>query len=149
MSEKNKQSQTQFQIKNIYTKNLSFEAPKAISQYKSWQPKVDIDVQTTHESLPENTYEVVLTVKLKASMETDSLFTVEIQQAAEFHIEGLEQDKLEHVLQAYCASMIYPYARQNITDIIVKGGFPPLYLSPIDFEAQYAQHMMKKEKSKV
>ena len=149
MSDKNNQPQTKFQIKSIFLKNVSFQAPKAISNYKSWQPKVDIDVQTKHESLPENTYEVVLTVKLKATMDTENLFSVEIQQAAEFFIEGLEQNKLEHVLQAYCASMIYPYARQNITDVIVKGGFPPLYLSPIDFEAQYAQQKMKQEKDKV
>lgn len=141
-----KENNPTFQIVGIYTKDSSFEAPLPISSYKDakWQPSANVDVKTTDSNLEDKLYEIVLHVNLTVTLEDKTVFIVEMQQAGTFIIDGIDGEKLDHVLKAYCPSIVFPYIRQNVSEMINKAGFPPLYLSPIDFESQY---MAKKEKS--
>ena len=82
-------------------------------------------------------HEVIVSVNLKVTLGDKTVFIVELQQAGLFTIAGVEGEKLNQVLRAYCPSIIFPYLRQNVSDMITRAGFPPLYLSPIDFDAQY------------
>lgn len=136
-----------FQIVGMYIKDCSLEAPHPISHYKDkkWHPAANVDMKSDYKNLEDNLYEVVLSGKLTVTLEDKTVFIVEMQQAGTFVIDGLEQEKLDHVVSAYCPSIIFPYLRQNVSDIITKAGFPPLYLSPVDFEAQY---MAKKQQAK-
>ena len=133
------QNQPNFNIGSIYLKDCSFEAPKPISAYssKGWNPNADVDIQVNTSTLSENVHEVVLCATLKVTVEDQTVFIVEMQQAGSFNISGIEGEKLNQILKAYCASIVFPYLRQNVSDTISRAGFPPLYLSPIDFDAQY------------
>lgn len=128
-----------FQIIGMYLKDISFETSQPPSAYRNvqWQPAADIDMKTEHKLLEDNLYEVQLLCKLKVALEDKTVFIVEMQQAGTFIIEGLDTEKLEHVLRAYCPSIIFPYLRHNVSEQVSKAGFPALYLSPVDFEAQY------------
>lgn len=134
-----------FNIVGMYIKDCSLEAPQPVSSYKDqkWQPAANVDMKSDHKHLEDKLYEVVLSAKLTVTVEEKTVFIVEMQQAGTFVVDGLDKEKLDHVLSAYCPSIIFPYLRQNVSDLITKGGFPPLYLSPVDFEAQY---MAKKQK---
>ena len=133
------QPQPNFQIVGMYLKDTSFESSQPPSAYRNmaWQPAADVDLKTEHKKLEDNLYEVQLLCKLQVSLEKKMVFIVEMQQAGTFIIEGVEKDKLDHVLRAYCPSIIFPYLRHNVSEQVSKAGFPALYLSPVDFEAQY------------
>lgn len=135
------------QIVGMYIKDCSLEAPQPVSSYKEkkWQPAANVDMKSDSTMIEDKIYEVVLSGKLTVTLEDKTVFIVEMQQAGTFFVDGLDKEKLDHVLSAYCPSMIFPYLRQNVSDLITKAGFPPLYLSPIDFEAQY---VAKKQKLK-
>ena len=140
----------QFQIVAMYLKDCSLEAPLPISSYKDkkWQPAVNVDMKSNFSKLEDKIHEVVLAASLKVVLEDKTVFIVEMQQAGTFLIDGIDDQKLDHVLNAYCPSIIFPYLRQNVSDLITRGGFPPLYLSPIDFEAQYIAKKQQEMKEK-
>lgn len=137
MTEKN--TQAKFSIAAIYVKDCSFEAPLPISAYgkQDWNPNADVNIQVNNSAAANSQHEVIVSVNLKVTLEDKTVFIVELQQAGLFTIAGVEGEKLNQVLRAYCPSIIFPYLRQNVSDMITRAGFPPLYLSPIDFDAQY------------
>ncbi len=133
--------QQQFSMQRIYTKDLSFESPSSPAVFrKQWQPKVNVDLNTKSDKLDENgNYEVVLTITLTAIVEEETAFLVEVQQAGIFFITGIEGENLRRVLGTACPNILFPYARENIDAICVKGGFPPVMLAPVNFDALYQQ----------
>ncbi len=133
--------QQQFAMQRIYTKDLSFESPTSPAIFrKQWQPKVNVDLNTKSDKLDENgSYEVVLTITLTAKVEEETAFLVEVQQAGIFLIVGIEGEDLRRVLGTAAPNILFPYARENIDSLCVKGGFPPVMLAPVNFDALYQQ----------
>lgn len=138
----------QFAIQRLYVKDSSFEGPNVPQIFREqWEPQADININTTHTELEADVYEVTLTVTLTTKLKDKIAFLVEVQQAGIFTIKNFPEQDKEHLLRAYCSGILFPYARQHITDMTVNGGFPPIYLAPINFEAVYQQEK-EKEKDK-
>lgn len=133
-----------FEIHRLYVKDLSFESPRAPALFKEqWQPDVQLDIQRTDTELEANVQEVVLAVTATVKSGDDVAFVAEVKYAGIFGIEGVEEGDLEQILGSFCPTILFPYVREAISDLTIRGGFPPLYLSPINFDALYAQHKAK------
>ncbi|MFK8041929.1 protein-export chaperone SecB [Congregibacter sp.] len=134
-------AQQQFVLQRIYNKDLSFESPATPEIFKKqWQPKVNVDLNTRSNAIDEEgNFEVVLTITVTSKMEEDTAFLVEVQQAGIFFITGFEQEQLRRVLGTAAPNILFPYARETIDNLVVKGGFPALMLSPVSFDALFEQ----------
>ena len=145
MSEQQNQEMT-FQIQRIYTKDISFEAPNAPQVFqKEWQPEVKLDLDTSSNTLAENVYEVILRVTVTATMEEETAFLCEVQQAGIFTVEGIEGTQLAHCLGAYCPNVLFPYARECITNLVSRGTFPQLNLAPVNFDALFMNYLQQQQ----
>jgi len=136
-----------FSIHNIYVKDSSFESPNAPEIFRTqWQPKVDLDLQMSSQDLGEHLYEVVihLTLGIKIAPEDKTAFLVELKQAGIFALQGLTPEQLEHALATTCPEILFPYAREAISNMAMRGSFPQLALPPINFEAMFQQHIGQK-----
>ncbi|TGD72619.1 protein-export chaperone SecB [Mangrovimicrobium sediminis] len=138
------QVQQQFAMQRIYTKDISFESPSAPDIFrKQWQPKVNLDLNTQSDQLDEGNYEVVLTITITAKVEEETAFLVEVKQAGIFLITGFEGENLRRVLGTAAPNVLFPYARETIDSLCVKGGFPPMMLAPVNFDALYVRAMQE------
>lgn len=145
MSEQQNQEMT-FQIQRIYTKDISFEAPNAPQVFqKEWHPEVKLDLDTSSNTLAENVYEVILRVTVTATMEEETAFLCEVQQAGIFTVEGIEGTQLAHCLGAYCPNVLFPYARECITNLVGRGTFPQLNLAPVNFDALFMNYLQQQQ----
>ncbi|HDZ55672.1 MAG TPA: protein-export chaperone SecB [Pseudomonas xinjiangensis] len=137
----NSQAPVQFSLQRIYVKDLSFESPKAPAVFQSqWSPQVNLDLNTRHTQLQEGVHEVVLSLSATVTNGEDEVtFIAEVQQAGIFAINGLDDAAMRHTLGAFCPNILFPYAREAIDNLVLRGSFPPLMLSPVNFDALYAQ----------
>lgn len=135
------QPQQQFVMQRIYTKDLSFESPATPDIFKKqWQPKVNVDLNTKSGAIDEEgNFEVVLTVTITATVEEETAFLIEVQQAGIFFIQGFKEEDLRRVLGTAAPNILFPYARETIDTICVKGAFPAVMLAPVNFDALYQQ----------
>ncbi len=135
--------QQQFAMQRIYTKDLSFESPSTPEVFKKqWQPKVNVDLNTKSDKVDDQgNFEVVLSITLTAKIDDDTAFLVEVQQAGIFLVAGFEGEDLRRVLGTAAPNILFPYARETIDTLCVKGGFPPVMLAPVNFDALYQQAM--------
>ncbi len=141
MSEANtNQPEQQFGLQGLYLKDLSFESPMGAKAFtEQLQPKVNQDVSSKTKKLGDDRYEVVLTVTVQVTSGETTVYLVEVQQAGVFLIKGLENQLMTQLLNTQCLATLFPYAREAIDNVVVKGGFPPLTLPPINFDALFAQ----------
>ncbi len=131
----------EFQILKIYTKDLSFETPHSPGIFSvEWKPDADVNLRSGVVQSQTGEYEVTLTITITVTVQERTAFLAEVQQAGIFSIVGLTTEELESVVGAYCPAILYPYARELISDLVVRGGFPPFILSPVNFDALYAHH---------
>ena len=137
----------QFVMQRIYTKDVSFESPDSPEVFlKTWQPKINVDLNTKSNLVDDNdNYEVILSITVTAEIEEKSAFLVEVQQAGIFLAKGLEGDQLRGVLGTVAPTILFPYAREAIDALCIKGGFPPVMLAPVNFEALYQQALKQSE----
>ena len=141
----NKQNQA-FAIKRVYLKDLSFEAPLGADAFiEKWRPTINQDLNLNTKKIRDDHYEVTLRVTLTARIEEKTAFLIEIHQAGLFLISGIPDEKLPQLLNTVCPNILFPYIREAIDTIVVKGAFPPIMLSPINFDALYAQAMEKRQ----
>ncbi len=135
------QPQQQFAMQRIYNKDISFESPSTPDIFrKQWQPKVNVDLNTKSDKVDDQgNFEVVLTITITAKVDEDTAFLVEVQQAGIFMINGFEGEDLRRILGTAAPNILFPYARENIDSLCVKGGFPPVMLAPVNFDALYQQ----------
>lgn len=130
----------QFAIQRTYVKDMSFETPMGVKVFtQAFQPKVKMDVNTRGNQVAENVHEIVLTLTITSTIEDETAYLIELQQAGIFSISGFAAEQLQHVLGAVCPNFLFPYAREAVDSVVVKGGFPPLSLAPIDFDAIFRQ----------
>ena len=134
-------AQPQFALQRIYLKDASFEVPGAPRVFlQAWSPEVSIELSTTHERLEDGShFEVVLGLTVTAKNEDQVAFLVEVKQAGIFQAQGFNDADLGPLLNAYCPNLLFPYAREAVSDIVGKGSFPQLLLQPINFDAVYAE----------
>ncbi|NOZ36599.1 MAG: protein-export chaperone SecB [Gammaproteobacteria bacterium] len=136
----------QFAIQKIYVKDLSFESPNAPAVFTAdFQPQVNVELNTNGQSIGENVYEVVLSITVTVKQAEDTAYLVEVQQSGIFNIEGMPEDQMAGMLAVFCPSIIFPYAREAISDVVTRGGFPQLLLAPVDFNAMYTQHLEQQQ----
>ncbi len=132
----------QFAIQKIYVKDLSFESPNAPAVFTSdFQPQVNVELNTNGQGIGENIYEVILSITVTVKQGDNTAYLVEVQQSGIFNIQGMPEDQMAGMLAVFCPSIIFPYAREAISDVVTRGGFPQLLLAPVDFNAMYAQHL--------
>jgi preprotein translocase subunit SecB len=142
------QTDRQFAIQRIYTKDISFESPNAPQVFISeWEPKINVDLSTEIQALSEDTIQVVLTVNVVAKHEDKTAFLVEVQQAGIFLAKGFSEEELGPLMGIGAPNALYPYAREVVSDLITRGSFPQFTLQPVNFEQMYAQQMASQKKS--
>ena len=137
----NEEAGQQFALQRIYIKDLSFESPNSPGIFaQEWQPKMNLDLNNKTTRVGDNTYEVVLSITITVNNGEDNVaFIIEVQQAGLFLAEGFEAEPLQHLLGSYCPTILFPYAREAVSDIVGKGSFPQLLMTPVNFEALFAQ----------
>jgi len=138
--------QLKFSLQRIYVKDISFEAPNSPSVFKqAFKPKVNLDLNTTSQKVADDQYEVVVkvTAQVNDSKTGTTSFLAEVEQAGLFRISGIEGAQLEQTLGAFCPNLLFPYARECVDNLVNRGGFPPLMLAPVNFEAMYAQRKQR------
>ena len=143
------QNQPVFAIEKIYVDDISLEAPNTPSIFlEQGESKVDMQIRTESAGFGKNLYKcsVIITVSAKLQDER-TVFLVEVSQSGVFQIGSLEKETLELMLGVTCPNILYPYAREIVSNIIDHAGFPPVLLAPINFEALYLQQHHTKEVS--
>jgi preprotein translocase subunit SecB len=140
MSEQQQEQQPVFSIEKIYTKDLSLEIPNAPQIFLEREaPAVDVQLHNESRQVDEGIFETVITVTVTAKLQDKTMFLVEAAQAGIFIIRNVPQEHLGPVLGITCPNIIFPYAREVISDVVSRAGFPPVMLSPVNFEVLYAQ----------
>ena len=139
--------QVQLRIEKVYLKDASFESPNSPEVFtRQWQPNLSVDINTRSAPLPDHRHEVVLTITVRANVEEDYLgFLVEVQQAGIFFVKNADPAQLSQVVGISCPTTLFPYARESLDNLIVKGGFPPIQLAQVNFEALYVQAMQERQ----
>jgi len=138
----------QFIIERIYVKDISFEAPNSPEVFThDWEPDTTLNLNTNAKALGEDHYEVELQVTVSVKTKEKTAFLVEVTQAGAFLIRGYPEEQLSHLLASFCPSNLFPYAREVIANLVSKGSFPEMHLSPINFDALYAQRLEEEEKA--
>ena len=138
------QPQRIFNIEKIYVKDLSLEISDAPLVFlESEAPKVDMQLHIDDKNIKESMHEVVLTVTITAKTKDKTLFLIEVQQAGVFQIINIEEAEMLPILNIVCPNVIFPYMRETVSDIVTRAGFPPVILSPVNFEALYNESKQK------
>ena len=135
-----------FNIEKIYIKDLSVEVPNAPAIFLDRDPP-QIDMQLNTQSAPvdqENgIYQTILTLTINAKMKDKAAFLVELQQTGIFRIQNIPKEAMEPALGIGCPNILFPYAREAVSDAVLKAGFPPLMLQPVNFEVLYMQQQQQ------
>jgi preprotein translocase subunit SecB len=144
MSEENKPVEKQFSIQKIYTKDMSFETPNSPKIFtEKWEPSVDFNLGTNVLPLENSMFEVALKVTITVKNGETTAYLVEVNQAGIFALVGFNESEMGPMVGSFCPNILFPYAREAISDLVTKGGFPPMLLAPVNFDALYAQHLQQ------
>lgn len=135
-------NQPGFVIQRIYVKDISFEAPNTPQVFlDEWKPQMEIEIQNRSLQIGTDTHEVILRVAVTTKINDKVAFLIDMQQAGIFTIHGATNEQLGPIIGSYCPSILFPYAREAIASLSMNGGFPPIHLAPVNFDAAYQQHM--------
>ena len=134
-------------VAKIYIKDFSFESPQSptIFRAEKWSPQTNLNLRSGNKDLGDGVHEVILTLTVDAKEDDKTVFLVELQQAGLFEMTGYEDSEISAITGSYCPSILFPYAREAIANVIQKGGFPEFMLQPINFEALYLQAQQQSE----
>lgn len=135
-------SQPEFAIQRLYVKDLSLETPNTPKIFlETWEPQMHMDLATDASLiLEEGLREVVLTVTVTVKLKEQVAFLVEAKQAGIFTFKNFTDEQTQQMLGSFCPNLLYPYAREVVSDCVMRAGFPQLYLAPVNFDALYEQH---------
>jgi preprotein translocase subunit SecB len=134
-------SGVQVSLQSVYLKDSSYESPNGprLPSNQTWEPKFQLNMNTSTEDLSPEAREVLLTVTVEAKQGDATLYLVEVKQAGVFSITGASPEDLKRLIGSFCPSVLFPYAREVISGLIVKGGFPNFLLPLVNFDALFAQ----------
>ena len=133
-----------FDIQRIYIKDVSFETPNSPKIFlQEWKPKIDFQLGTEGHQLDKHLFEVALRVTVTSKVEDNTAFLAEVEQAGIFTIKGFSEQEMPHMIGSYCPNILFPYVREVISDLVVKGGFPSFLMAPVNFDAILSQHMQQ------
>ena len=142
MAEEQQTPEKQFSIQKIYTKDLSFETPSSPKIFtEKWEPTVELNLSTQVQPLEQSLYEVALTITITVKSIEAIAYLVEVSQAGIFTLSGFTEEEMGPMLGSFCPNILFPYAREAVSDLVAKGGFPQLLLAPVNFDAMYAQQL--------
>jgi len=137
-------NQPTFQIEKIYVKDLSLEIPSAPQVFlQTDSPQLEVQINNEATQFADSLFEVRVTVTVTARLEERTIFLAEATQAGIFTVRGVPKDELDPLLGIGCPTIIYPYARETISDLVTRGGFPPVLLAPVSFETIYARRQQE------
>lgn len=140
------QGQRQIMVQRIYLKDCSLEIPHAPQIFaRQWSPEIDVQMGTAVSALEADHYNVVLSVTVTAKLGTEVAFLAECHQAGVFLARGFAPAELQMVLATFAPHTIFPFAREAISGMVMRAGFPPLVLQPVNFDALYAEHLMRNQ----
>lgn len=141
------ESQREFGIQKIYCKDLSFETPNSPDIFREeWKPEVNLQLGNEAKILDDGSiHEIVLTLTITAKLGDKTAYLVEIKQAGIFNISGYPEGELGAMVGAFCPNILFPYAREAVSDLVTRGGFPQLILAPVNFDALYHQHVQQQQ----
>ncbi|ADU38928.1 preprotein translocase subunit SecB [Variovorax boronicumulans] len=129
-----------FQIQRVYLKDLSLEQPNSPAiLLEQEQPTVDIQLGVDAQPVAEGIFEITVSATVQTKIQDKTVFLVEAKQAGIFEIRNLPEDQMGAILGIACPQIVYPYLRGNVADVIQRGGFPPVHLAEINFQAMYEQ----------
>ena len=135
-----------FSIEKIYAKDLSLEIPHAPQAFLERDtPDIEVQLHSEGSSIDEGMYQVVLTVTVTAKIGEKTLFLVEAGQAGIFQVQNVPEQDIEPILSVACPNILFPYARETISNLVNRAGFPPMLLAPVNFEAIYQQRLMEQQ----
>jgi len=129
----------QLALQSVYLKDCSYEAPKGPRLEGEWNPQINLDLHTGVGTLTPDVHEVVLTVTVSAKHGDTTLFLVEVKQAGVFLMRNLSEPEFKHSIASICPSVLFPYARAAVSNLVMQGGFPQFLLPPVNFDALYTQ----------
>ena len=133
-----------FGIEKLYVKDLSVEVPNAPEIYLEREaPQVEIQLSSTGRGLGDGAYEVLLTATVTARMGEKTVFLVEVGQAGIFRIMNVPNEQIEPLIAVACPNILFPYARETVSDAVTRAGFAPVVLQPVNFEAMYMQRLQE------
>jgi preprotein translocase subunit SecB len=141
-------AQAGFGIEKLYIKDASIEVPNAPQVFTNrTAPQVNVELANSASKLDDGVFEVSIKVTVTAKIEDNTAFLVEVTQAGIFAIRGIPDENLEMILAITCPNILFPYAREAVSDMVTRAGFMPVLLNPINFEALYAQQKMEQNKT--
>ena len=144
----NEQLQPIFAIEKIYVKDLSLEIPNAPTIFLEREtPEINMQLGGKNQTIEESLYEVLLTVTVTAKIKDKIMFLVEVKQAGIFRIQNLSNEEIDPVLGIGCPNILFPYLREVVSDVVTRAGFPPVILSPVNFEGIYQQKKAEANKN--
>lgn len=133
-----------FQIQRVYLKEASLEQPNSPAiLLEQEQPTLDIQLGVNAENVAEGIFEVAVTATVQTKLKDKTVFLCECQQAGIFEIRNVPEEQMGHVIGVACPQIVYPYLRSNVADIVQRGGFPPVHLAEINFQAMYEQQQQQ------
>ena len=140
-------AEKQLSITKIYVKDFSFESPQSPGVFRSneWSPKTSLNLRSTHTPVDGDFHEVVLTISVEAKDNDKTVFLVELHQAGLFEVTGHTPEEAGMLFGSFCPNILFPYARESISTMIQKGGFPEFVLQPINFDALYMQSLQQQQ----
>ncbi len=142
-----KQTAQQFVVQKIYVKDLSFESPNAAGFFSQQQvaPEINLQLNTESQQLAEQVYEIMLSITVTAKVkEQDTvMYIAELKQAGIFTMANFSEEEMPVLVNTHCPSILFPYAREAVSSMVERGGFPQLLLAPINFDALYQQHLQQ------
>jgi preprotein translocase subunit SecB len=140
------QDERQFALQKIYVKDLSFETPNSPAIFtENWEPNVNIELNTEGKLLAPDVHEVILGVTVTTKIGEKVAYLCEVHQAGVFTVKGFNEQELGPMLGSYCPNVLFPFAREVISDLVSKGGFPQMLLAPVNFDAIYMDHVKKQQ----
>ena len=138
----------QFGLQKIYLKDMSFETPHSPGIFQEqWNPAVNMDIENSMNALGKDSYEVIIAVTVTVRFNDKTVYLIEVHQAGIFHITGFPEDILKRTLATICPNILFPFAREVVSDLVTRGGFPQLLLAPVNFDALYQQHLQESKKA--
>ena len=131
----------EFSLQSVYLKDCSFEAPKGPRVEGQWNPQISLDLNTAAETISAELREVVLTVSVTAKTGENTAFLVEVKQAGVFGVRNLGEEDYRRAIASIAPSVLFPYARSVVSQLVSQGGFPQMLLPPVNFDALYARSL--------